>query len=206
MRKRALTCAFTLLCVTSAAAQTNSPVSGGAASSADPQSQSAGSEKNYSTEQYRWQLAFGYQFQKFDIGGASANQRLGTSTSLTYYFHPDWVWALEGLVTTGFSRNSPSGLDYHTVVFAAGPKYPFRRTGRYEPWVHALVGGAYVRHSQLAAGSPSAKGLGFIAGGGVDIPVGSRFAARAEADFVGTRTFGSFQKSIAISGGIVFYF
>ena len=205
MRKRALSCAFTLLCVTGVAAQTTSLPSG-SLSPGDPQSRSGGAEKDYSTEQFRWQLAFGYQFQKFDIGGVSATERLGTSASLTYYFHPDWAWALEGLVTTGFSRNSPAGVDFHTVIFAAGPKYPFRRTGRYEPWVHALVGGAYVRHSQLAAGSPSAKGLGFVAGGGVDIPLGSRFAARGEMDFVGTRTFGSFQKSIAISGGIVFYF
>lgn len=200
MRKFALCCALTLLCVTAVSAQetttTAPPISG--PRSAD--------QRLYSTDQFRWQVNFGYQFQKFDIGGVSANQRLGTSAGVTYYFRPDWNWALEGMVTTGFSRNSPTGFDYHTVLFAAGAKYPFRRKGRYEPWVHALVGGAYVRHSQTVSGSPSAKGLGTIVGGGVDIPIGSRFAARAETDFVGTRTFGSFQKSISFGGGIVFYF
>lgn len=200
MRKFALCFAFTMLCAACVSAQESPSVS------AVPAPQSSGSDKTYSTEQFRWQLAFGYQFQKFDIGGASANQRLGTTTSITYYFHPDWAWALEGVVTTGFSRNSPAGIDYHTVLYVAGARYPIRRKGRYEPWVHALAGGAYVRHSQTGAGSPSAQGLGVIAGGGVDIPIGSRFAARGEADFVGTRTFGAFQKSIAISGGIVFYF
>lgn len=199
MRKFAFCCALTLLCVAAVSAQETTaapPISG---------PRSAG-DRVYSTEQFRWQVSFGYQFQKFDIGGVSANQRLGTSTSVTYYFRPDWTWALEGMVTTGFSRNSPAGLDYHTILYVAGAKYPFRRKGRYEPWVHALVGGAYVRHSQTAVGSPTAKGLGTIVGGGVDIPLGSRFAARAETDFVGTRTFGSFQKSISFGGGIVFYF
>ncbi|HET9401067.1 MAG TPA: hypothetical protein VFO34_08955 [Candidatus Acidoferrales bacterium] len=200
MRKFAFCCAFTLLCVAAVSAQESPSVTAVAAP------QSGASDKAYSTEQFRWQLGFGYQFQKFDIGGASANQRLGTTTSVTYYFRQDWGWALEGIVTTGFSRNSPAGLDYHTIVYAAGAKYPFRRKGRYEPWVHALLGGAYVRHSQTISGPSSGKGLGTIVGGGVDIPIGSRFAARGETDFVGTRTFGAFQKSISISGGIVLYF
>ena len=205
MRKFALCCAVTLLCVPSAFAQVSPSVSQ-TPSYESPSASPTSSDRAYSTEQFRWQLGFGYQFQKFDIGGASANQRLGTNTSLTYFFRPDWGWALEGIVTTGFSRNSPAGLDYHTILYVAGAKYPFRRKGHYEPWVHALAGGAYFHHSQTATGSPSATGVGFIAGGGVDIPLGSRFAARGEADFVGSHISGSFQKSIAISGGIVLYF
>jgi len=208
MRNFAVCCVFALLSVGAAFAQENPPATPPVsqtppAKTENTQARSA-EAKHYSTSDFRWQFGFGYQYQKFAIGGVSANERLGTNTDLTYFWQPDL--ALEAEVTTGFSRNSPAPLDYHTVIYAAGVKYPLWRKGRWEPWVHGLAGGAYVRHSQTASGAPSANGLALVGGGGVDFPLWLRFGARVQTDFVGTRVFGSFQKSIAISAGVVIYF
>jgi hypothetical protein len=208
MRKLAVCCVFTLLSVGAAFGQENPPptppVSQTPPTKTENNQARSADEKQYSTSQFRWQLGFGYQYQRFGIGGVSANERFGTNTDLTYFWQPNF--ALEGAITTGFSSNSPAPLDYHTLIYAAGAKYPFWRKGRWEPWVHGLAGGAYVRHTQTASGAPSANGLALIGGGGVDFPLWLRFGARAQADFVGTRISGSFQKSIAISAGVVIYF
>jgi len=208
MRKFAVCFAFALVSAGAAFGQENPPPNPPVSQTPPPKTENTPARsaelKQYSTEQFRWQLGFGYQYQKFGIGGVSANERFGTNTDVTYFWQPDF--ALEAEITTGFSSNSPAPLDYHTVIYAAGAKYPFFRKGRWEPWVHGLAGGAYVRHSQTASGPASASGLALVGGGGVDFPLWLRFGARVQTDFVATRTFGSFQKSIAISAGVVIYF
>lgn len=208
MRKFAVCCAFTLLSVGASFAQENPPSTPPASQTPAAKTENSPARsadaKQYFTDQFRWQLGFGYQYQKFGIGGVSANERFGTNTDLTYFWQPNL--ALEAEITTGFSSNSPAPVDYHTLIYAAGAKYPFWRKGRWEPWVHGLAGGAYVRHSQTAIGLPSANGFAIIGGGGVDFPLWLRFGARVQTDFVGTRISGSFQKSIAISAGVVIYF
>jgi opacity protein-like surface antigen len=150
-------------------------------------------------DDYRWQLGLGVEFLRFRSSILDASI-VGVNTTVSYYTNT-W-FALEGNIITAFGP--PPNDNNHVKYFegAGGIRLGGRRA-RFEPWVHALVGGAHLQ-PQTAAGNRSA--LSATGGGGVDYRVNSRLSLRAEVDYVYTRFFSETQNNFQASTGVVFHF
>jgi hypothetical protein len=111
------------------------------------------------------------------------------------------------------SNISSSGADLTLTSFLAGPRYRLRATGRFAPFVQALLGGAHASGS-LAPGSSglpgTANAFAMIAGGGLDIGFSRHIALRAfEADYYLTRFdngVNDHQNNLRIAAGLVIRF
>jgi hypothetical protein len=150
-------------------------------------------------DDYRFQLGLGANWIRFrsSIFNASA---VGILTSLTYYTN-DW-FAIEGNVSTGFAPTIFQNEHVKVIVYGAGPKIAWRQK-RWEPWLHAIVGGAH-EAPQTAAGGRNAFAV--QAGGGVDYRYNPRVSFRLQGDYVRTSFFSQSQNNFQLSGGIVFHF
>jgi opacity protein-like surface antigen len=150
-------------------------------------------------DDYRWQLGLGVEFLRFRSNVLDASI-VGVNTTVSYYTN-SW-FALEGNLVTAFGP--PPNDNNHVKYFegAGGIRIGGRRA-QFEPWVHALVGGAHLQ-PQTAAGSRSA--LSATGGGGVDYRVNSRLSLRAEIDYVYTGFYSQNQNNFQATTGVVFHF
>jgi hypothetical protein len=150
-------------------------------------------------DDYRWQLGLGLEFLRFRSSVLDASI-LGVNTTVSYYTN-SW-FALEGQLITAFGP--PPQDDNHVKYFqgAGGIRIGGRRN-RFEPWLHALIGGSHLQ-PQTAAGSRNA--LSATGGGGVDFRVNSRLSLRAEADYVYTHFWSETQNNFQAAAGVVFHF
>jgi hypothetical protein len=100
-------------------------------------------------------------------------------------------------VAADVSGHYRSGLSLHS--YTVGPRFALRNT--VTAFTHILFGGARLGNG----GTVSAFSM--IFGGGVDIPVGERFALRlVQADYLFTRFGGETQNNARFSVGAVFTF
>lgn len=154
-----------------------------------------------SRDDYRFQLAASYAFVRFRSSAFSANMS-GLNTALTYYTN-EW-FAVEGSVTATFA-GTPSGFSKGLAkyLFYGGGPHVAYRNGRWEPWLHALLGGVHVQ-PQTAAGSRNA--FAFELGGGMDWRKNPVLAVRAEADWARSQLYSQGQNNFQISAGVVFHF
>jgi hypothetical protein len=150
-------------------------------------------------EDFRWQLAIGVDWFRFrsSIFNASA---VGIESSVTYFTN-EW-FGIEGSVTTAFSPVLQNNEHVKLLVYGGGPKVAWRQR-RWEPWMHAILGGAHVQ-PQTANNSRSAFAV--KAGGGADYRFNPRFSGRLEADWVRTTFFTQSQNNFELMGGVVFHF
>ncbi|HUL34811.1 MAG TPA: hypothetical protein VL128_13070 [Candidatus Eisenbacteria bacterium] len=150
-------------------------------------------------DDYRWQLGLGVEFLRFQSSVLDASI-VGVNTTITYYTN-SW-FALEGNLVTAFGP--PPSDNNHVKFFEGGGGFRIGgRKAQWEPWVHAIIGGAHLQ-PQTAAGSRSA--LSATGGGGVDYRVNSRLSLRAEVDYVYTRFWDQNQNNFQASTGVVFHF
>lgn len=151
-------------------------------------------------DDYRWQLAVGVEFYRFESNILTASM-VGVNTTLTYYTNT-W-FALEGNAVTGFA---PPVVDNdHVKYFGGGGGIRVGgRRNQFEPWAHALIGGAHLQPQTAAPGSRSA--LAAQAGIGLDYRVNSRLSLRAELDWVYTTFFKQTQNNFQGTSGLVFHF
>lgn len=150
-------------------------------------------------DDYRWQLGLGVEFLRFRSNIINASL-VGVNTTLTYFTN-SW-FALEGDVVTGFA---PTIYDREHVKYfggAGGIRIGGRRA-RFEPWGHALVGGA---HLQPQTAGNSRNSISAQAGVGLDYRVNSRLSLRAEGDWVYTGFFSQNQNNFQANAGVVFHF
>jgi hypothetical protein len=152
-------------------------------------------------DDYRWQLGVGFEFFRFQSNRFDANL-LGLNTSLAYYTN-GW-FALEGDVITGFSTETFNSQGDHAKIFGGlgGLRFGSRRA-KWEPWIHALGGGA---HLQPQTAGASRNGVMALAGGGVDYRVHARLSFRAEGDWVYTNYFSQMQNNFQGVAGVVLHF
>ncbi|MGC1620279.1 MAG: hypothetical protein WA765_17450 [Candidatus Acidiferrum sp.] len=152
-----------------------------------------------STDDYRWQLAIGADWLRFrsSIFNASA---VGVDSSVTYFLN-NW-FAVEGNVATGFAPQIFDREHVKLLVYGAGPKIAWREK-RWEPWAHAIVGGAH-EQPQTADGSKNAFAV--EVGGGADYRFNPRFSGRLEGDWVRTSFFSQSQNNFKLMAGVVFHF
>jgi hypothetical protein len=149
----------------------------------------------------RWQLGFAYTYFRFRSAPITANLN-GIDTSLAYML--DERFGIEGSVNAAFSTLLPGFPKEHAklLTYMGGARYAW--PGRkWEPWVHALVGGAHLQ-PQTAAGGRA--GFAYSAGGGADFHLKPWISIRMQGNWVGTRFFSENQNSIQIASGILLHF
>ena len=144
-----------------------------------------------------WQLGMGYQYQHFKPLGQTVHTH-GFNVDVTRYLN-DWI-GVEATAIMGFgSTNAPSATA-KSVFLGGGPHVVINEHGRFEPWIHGLIG---LEHFRTA---PSNSGLGFMGGGGVDFKIGSSFYWRVQGDFIGTRFNSLMQSGYSFGTGVVLNF
>src|SRR5262249_35084107 len=133
-------------------------------------------------DDYRWQLALGVEFFRFQSGVLNASM-VGLNTTVSYYTN-DWL-ALEGNLVTRFAPDISEREQVKYLGGGGGIRVGTRKA-RFEPWGHALVGGGHLQ-PQTAGNS---RGALTVTGGiGLDYRVHARLSLRAEADYVYSQFF-----------------
>ena len=150
-------------------------------------------------DDYRWQIGLGVEYYRFQSNIINASL-VGTNTTVSYFTN-SWL-ALEGDIVTGFA---PTILqNEHVKYFGGGGGIRVGgRRNRFEPWAHALVGGAHLQ-PQTAGNSRSAFSV--QAGIGLDYRLHSRFSIRGETDWVYTTFFNQTQNNFQANLSLVFHF
>ncbi len=108
-----------------------------------------------------------------------------------------------------------TGADLTVITYLFGPQFSYRKSERFTPFAHALVGGGHAGGT-LYTGTGGAPGLGpnsafaMVSGGGLDVKVSPHVAVRLiEADYMYTHFLNSIndhQNHLRVSAGIVFRF
>ena len=152
------------------------------------------------SEDYRFQLALGYEYVHFRSTPFNANLN-GVHTSLSYYLN-DW-FAVEGSIVAAFGTEV-FGNRSRYLLYTGGPRIAWRGSRRkYEPWMHFLVGGLHV-NPQVAVGGQNAFAL--QGGAGVDFRYSTRISFRAEGDYVRSQLYSQSQNNVQFGGGVVLHF
>jgi len=157
-----------------------------------------------------WQISIGYQFNRFNmplqktVPAFTVNDN-GLDVSFTRFF---LRWGgLEGEAAAGFdSGSAPQIASAKSIFVGGGPRFAYRGHGRFEPWVHTLIGLEHFRFTQTATAYGSNNSLAFLGGGGVDFHMNPRTAFRVQADYLGTDLFSIGQTNWDIGAGVVFNF
>lgn len=150
-------------------------------------------------DDYRWQLALGVEFIRFQSNIFDASL-VGLNTTVTYFTN-DW-FALEGNLVTGFAPEIYTNDHVKYFGGAGGIRIGSRRA-RFEPFGHALVGGA---HLQPQTAGNSRNALEVMAGGGLDYRINARLSLRGEGDWLHTQFFSDSQNNFQGVVAIVFHF
>jgi hypothetical protein len=148
----------------------------------------------------RWELGLGFNWIRFrsSIFNASA---VGLKTSVVYYTN-EW-FGIEGNLSAVFA---PEIFDHEHVkllVYGGGPKVAWRRYKRWDPWLHAIFGGA---HEQPQTAGNSRNSYSILAGGGADYNFNARFSGRLEANYIRTGFFNQSQNNFQLGAGLVVHF
>ena len=192
MRKLLLLCG-TILCLSITAAAQDATASFDANG---PATEPAAPVSFHVQDRTPWQLGVGYQYQHFKPVGQTIHTN-GYHVDITRFFN-NWI-GVEGTAIMGFGSSS-TNVKTKSLFIGGGPHAAINEHGRFEPWVHGLIG---LEHIRTALGT---SGLGFMGGGGVDFKIGPRLYWRVQGDFIGTRFKGFMQSGYAIGTGVVLNF
>jgi hypothetical protein len=150
-------------------------------------------------DDYRWQLALGLEFLRFQSNFYNASM-LGVNTTISYFTN-DW-FALEGNLVTGFAPTIYS--QEHVKYFGGGGGIRIgTRRARFEPWGHVLVGGGHLLPQTAGNGKGA---LTVQAGIGLDYRIHARLSLRAETDYMYSGFFNQTQNNFQAVGAVVFHF
>jgi len=149
----------------------------------------------------RWELGLGFTWVRFrsSIFNASA---LGVKTSLTYNTN-EW-FGIEGNVSAAFAPQIYDRAHVKLLIYGAGPRIAWHRYQRWDPWLHAIFGGAH--EQPQTAGNAKRSGFALQLGGGVDYNFNYRFSGRLGGDLVRTSVFGQNQNNFQLTAGAVMHF
>lgn len=150
-------------------------------------------------DDFRWQMGLGISLLRFRSRFYYATG-VGTDMSLTYFTN-DW-FGFEGRVTTAFAPTIYVNEHVKYVGYGVGPKIAWREQ-KFEPFVHAIVGGAHVL-PRTAGGSPN--GFALQLGGGAGYRFNPRLSARFVVDWAPTRFFGERQDNVQAALEAVIHF
>ncbi len=144
----------------------------------------------------------GYQYTRVSAGGVSENFN-GWNASLTGNFNK--YFGIAGDFSGSYK--SISGVSARVYSYTFGPVLSLNHEGTFNPFVHALFGGAHASAS-FSGLSASSNGFAMMMGGGVDAKVSPRIAVRLfQADWVYYRFQGVGETgNVRVSTGLVFRF
>ena len=146
----------------------------------------------------KFDLAVGFEY--FHYRSSIFNSNLyGLHTSFTY-FRYEWL-GIEGNVVASFGTSNLLNESSRAVLYSAGPRFAWREK-RFQPWLHALVGGLHIRPQTTS----NINGVAFQLGGGMDWRYKPLISFRAESDYVRSQVNSSGQNSFQLGGGVVFHF
>jgi len=148
----------------------------------------------------RWELGLGFTWIRFRSSIFNAST-LGVKTSVTYFTN-EW-FGIEGNVSAAFGREIFDREHVKLLIYGAGPKIVWRRYKRWDPWMHAILGGA---HEQPQTAGNSRNAFAVQLGGGGDYNFNSRFSGRLEANYVRTSFFSQSQNNFQLAAGVVMHF
>src|SRR6266849_2611765 len=148
----------------------------------------------------RWELGLGFTWIRFrsSIFNASA---VGLKTSVTYNTN-EW-FGIEGNISAAFAPEIFDREHVKLLVYGAGPKIAWHRYKRWDPWLHAILGGAHELPTTAGYGK---NGFALQLGGGADYNFNYRFSGRLEGDLLRTSFFGQSQNNFQLSAGVVLHF
>jgi hypothetical protein len=145
----------------------------------------------------------GYQYTRINAGGSGVNFN-GWNASVTGNVNKNFG------VAADFSGayKSEGGASVKIYSYAFGPVLSLNHEGTFNPFVHALFGGAHASASLSGVGSGATNGFTMMMGGGADAKLSPRLAVRLfQADWVYYRFQGVGEsKNVRISTGLVFRF
>ncbi|MGB2900747.1 MAG: hypothetical protein WBB89_15895 [Candidatus Acidiferrum sp.] len=149
----------------------------------------------------RWELGIGVTWIRFrsSIFNASA---VGVKTSVVYNTN-EW-FGIEGNVSAAFAPEIFDRAHVKLLVYGAGPKIAWHRYERWDPWLHAIFGGAH--EQPQTAGNSSRSTYSIQLGGGADYNFNYRFSGRLGGDLVRTGFFGQGQNNFQLTAGVVMHF
>jgi hypothetical protein len=150
-------------------------------------------------DDYRWQLALGIIWIRFQSSIFKATA-VGVQTSVSYFMN-DWL-GVEGSVSAVFAPEIYDKEHVKMAVYGGGPRISSRQ-GRWEPFIHALFGGA---HEQPQTAGNTRDAFSIQGGFGVDYRLLERVSARIEGDYVRTTFFKQTQNNFQGSASIVIHF
>jgi hypothetical protein len=150
-------------------------------------------------DDFRWQIGIGADWIRFrgSVFNASA---VGVNTSVTYFTN-EW-FGVEGNVSADFAPQILDREHVKLLTYGAGPKIAWRER-KWEPWMHAIVGGA---HEQPQTADAGRNTFAVKVGGGADYRFNPRLSGRLEGDWVHTGFFNQTQNNFELMGGVVFHF
>lgn len=151
-------------------------------------------------DDYRWQLSVGLDYVHFNSVAFDSNM-VGLNTTVTYFTN-SW-FGVEGSIITAFGGQTFNSPNHAKLFGGAGGFRIEGRRARWEPFAHALVGGAHLQ-PETAYGSRTS--IMALAGGGVDFRVHARLSLRGEADWLYSAYFNQNQNNLQVVGGVVFHF
>jgi outer membrane immunogenic protein len=142
-------------------------------------------------------------------GGCGCFSMQGGDAWLAYNFSHSF--SAVGLVSAQHASNiAGSGADLTLTSYLIGPRYTWRKSGRFMPFAQLLLGGAHAAGSLApdSTGFPgSSNAFAMTAGGGLDVELTKRFAVRAfQADYYLTHFangINDHQNNLRISVGLV---
>jgi hypothetical protein len=174
-----------------------------AGAAADPPAFKSGTE-------YPMRVGISYQFTQFRDEHGLTFHNNGINTDFTGYLGHDF--AVEGDVAVGFgtavftnTNSVKTTLDAKSVFYAGGVRIGPERS-RFQPWVHALIGGEHFEITQTSSTLGHNTGLGYELGAGADVKIGPRAFWRVEGDYLGTHIYAGNQLNYQISTGVAFSF
>jgi len=137
----------------------------------------------------------------------NVNRRLGAVADFGgYYGSPTKITIFKPANCVNCTGNAIATLhNMHTFTF--GPQFSVRGDGM-TVFAHALFGGATIREDMSFFGQSkiSTTSFAMMFGGGVDIPLSSRWVMRFQPDYFMTRILDRRQNNFRFSTGFVFRF
>ena len=152
----------------------------------------------------KWRFSIGYQYTRYNLTGSPFNTT-GFNGSASRFFN-NW-FGLEGEGGFGEGQTGtttvPANLTVKSLFISGGPRL-FRRYGRLEGWVHALGGVQHFRFNQTAGELGSNTGAAALVGAGVDFRFSRDLTFAGEADQLGTRLFGGYERHFQVVTSLTF--
>jgi len=150
-------------------------------------------------DDYRWQLSVAFAWFRFRSSVFNSSE-FGVKTAVTYFLN-EWL-GVEGSFTGTFGGNVAGAQGARMALYGGGPKAAWRQK-RWEPWLHAIFGGAR-EGPQVVSGSRNSFAMQL--GGGADYRWNPHISFRTEGDYVQTRLFQQTQSNFQLAGGVVIHF